>query len=235
MKNKFFVLCSLIFMIGSNAAYCQNDTDSVANELNLMNNKNSKKYPSVYFSLSYIGWQGLPSNVKFEPNNNREVGVSKMFNLLKNKKHLNFALGFAASVANMHNNVQKWQFDSSGMLNPKNIIPDTLDNHKLTLSYIYIPFELKYRFGNLDKKQPYIIGLGAKVGSLLYASERTKDADIKIRKRLRDGISKINYGAYAYFGYKFVGIIAGYNFSPMFDSEHSPTVTNWTAGLTLMF
>lgn len=235
MFKKYLIYFSLLFLIFLGTAYGQNDTDSISTELNLMKNKNSAKYPGIYMSLSYIGWQGLPSNIKYQPNNNREVSITKVFNLIRNSKHLNIALGLSASIINLHNNVSKWQFDSGGIVNNTNILPDTLDKHKLTASYIYIPIELKYRFGKGLKKPLFIIGIGGKIGTLLYASERTKDGDIKIRKRVREGISKINYGAYAYFGYKFVGIIAGYNFSPMFDSDFSPSVTNWTTGLTLFF
>ena len=235
MIKKSIMFFFLICLICEGTAYSQNDSDSISGELKLMKKKNSKRFPATYLSLSYISWQGLPSNVKFQPNNNREVSVFQMFNLIKDSKHLNIALGLSASMINMHNNVNKWQFDSAGMVKGSEIIPDTLDKHKLTTASIYIPLELKYRFGKGTKKPPFIIGIGGKIGTLLFASERTKDGDIKIRERVREGISKINYGAYAYFGYKFVGIIAGYNFSPMFDSEHSPSVTNWTAGLALMF
>ena len=234
IKRSILFLC-LICLICSGSVYSQNDPDSISGEQKLMKKKNSTKFPAIYISLSYIGWQGLPSNVKFQPNNNREVSVFKMFNMIKNSKHLNIALGLSASFINMHNNVNKWQFDTAGKVKSPEVMPDTFDKHKLTAAYIYIPLELKYRFGKGGKKLPYIIGIGGKIGTLLFASERTKDGDIKIRERVREGISKINYGTYAFFGYKFVGIIAGYNFSPMFDADHSPSVTNWTAGLSLMF
>jgi hypothetical protein len=234
MIKKRMMLISLIYLISTCLAFSQDLPDSIKKEMSLMKNKNNTRYPSMYISLSYIGWNGLPSNVEFQPNNNREVGFYKLFNLKKHSEHFNLALGLSASVFNMHNNVRRWQFDPSGEVTSSEILPDTFDKHKLTAWYMYIPLEMKYKFGKGIKK-PFMIGIGGKIGTLIYASTKIEKGDINIQERLRKGISKINYGIYGYFGYKFVGIIAGYNFSPMFDADHSPDVTNWTTGLALMF
>jgi len=234
MIKKSMMLLSLICLISAGSVFSQNEPDSNNPEKSLMKNKNNTHFPSIYFEVSYIGWNGLPSNVAFQPNNNREVSIYKLFNVLKNTTHFNIALGLSASVFNMHNNVKKWEFDSTGMVKSSEIVPDTLDKHKLTAWYLYIPLEIKYKFGKGPKK-PFVIAIGGKIGTLIYASTKTKDDDIKIQERIREGISKLSYGVYGYFGYKFVGIIAGYNFSPMFDADHSPAITNWTTGLALMF
>jgi hypothetical protein len=221
--------------MSSETAFSQNNNDSLAKENMIMKIRKPKKYPSFYLSSSYLSWQGMPSNVEYNPNNNRELSVYKMFNLFRYSNHFNAALGVSASMMTMHNNVNKWQFDSSGLVSSSQIIPDTFDKRKLTAYYLYMPVEVKYRFGSKSRRPPFNIGLGGRIGALLYAGQKTKVGDIKIKEQVKDGLSKINYGAYAYFGYKFVGIMAGYNFSPMFDSDHSPDVTNWTVGVTFLF
>jgi hypothetical protein len=234
MIKKTNILIIAIIFSASLSAIAQDGRYSITIELPLMRNKNQTHFPSVYFSVSYLSWNGLPSNVQYQPNNNRGVDMYKMFNLLKNKSHFNLAAGLSASVINLHNNVLKWQFDSSSKVNSAYIMPDTFDRHKLTAWYLYVPVEVKYKFGSGIKK-PFVIAVGGKIGTAVFASVKSEKNDVKIQERIREGLSRINYGVYGYFGYKFVGIFGGYNFSPLFDSDYSPKVTNWSAGLGLIF
>ena len=156
MKKSIFILL-LISVACSGIAYSQNDSDSISSEQKLMKLKGKNSFPSIYMAISYLSWQGLPSNVAYQPNNNRELSIYKLFNMFRYAEHFNAALGLSASFQTMHNNVNKWEFDTNGMVNSSEIIPDTLDKHKLASTYLFLPFEIKYKFGK-GRKPPFIIG-----------------------------------------------------------------------------
>jgi hypothetical protein len=229
MKNKLFILIIALIPfqgIAQEDIFDPGDTVRFQNDMLVVN-------------LLSSTWLNAPEGVEMAP-----VSISSefyyMFPLFGKNSNISMAAGLGVSCENYHNNSLPG-LDS----NDATVFTPHTGNHeytknKLSVSYIDIPLEFRFRTNPNEKKRSFKISLGFRGGYLVadyikYVGEdfRTNTGKIVKFKEYRiENLSKIRYGAFARIGYGKVNLICNYTLSQFFEKDKGPEMVPLTFGLS---
>lgn len=175
-----------------------------------------------YFSITYNILQNLPTNVtstKFSPG--LSFGFLRDMPLNKNR-NIAIALGVGFSTNIYENNLYIYDINngSQGIVRRyEPILDDTYyDKNKLSLSYLEIPIEFRWRTSTPESHKFWRIYSGFKIGYLV--SDRyvfSNDVTTNIIKKNSD-LNKLQYGCYLSAGWNSINVYAYYSLNPIFKS-----------------
>jgi hypothetical protein len=118
------------------------------------------------------------------------------------------------------------------------LVPDDtlVSRSKLSLNYVDIPFELRFRLPKNEKGFGWKFAVGGRVGYLINAHEKiVSPQDIKIKTYHYPHITQWRYGVTARAGYGSVMLSAFYSLSPLFEPANSLSDQHaLTVGLTIV-
>ncbi|MEQ9188766.1 MAG: outer membrane beta-barrel protein [Cryomorphaceae bacterium] len=148
------------------------------------------------------------------------------------------AIGASIASHNYYLNAVVSRFDSAGTnYSEFKVVGDTiLARGKISVNYVDVPIELRFRTKENDKGLRWKFALGGKVGYRINVHEKIiNDKGIKIKTYDYPNVTEIRYGVTARAGYGAVMLSAYYSLSPFFDSANSFTDQNsFSIGLSIV-
>jgi len=223
MKRIFF---SILFVITCTMiVHAQTETDDIFGLL--ANTEKQKMRTEDYFISEVFSdiWQQTPQGLK-TATLNRGYNANILMDYPLGKSNFAFAIGLGLSFHNMYSNsILNREMDTIGNYTQNSVfteIPESFSykNNKLTLMYLDIPLEFRFRTKNLTDNFKFALGFkagyniknytkyhGDKLdGTLAHdggaASIKFKEYNIPNIENLRYGITaRIGYGRYNLFAY----------------------------------
>jgi hypothetical protein len=223
---------TILFLISfSFSVFSQNDTIKI----------DSTKYFSndqIVFDFNYDYWLNIANDIKISPYT-LSSNVHIMFPIAGQHSNVSLAAGIGLGTYNIKSNAQLLDTNDITFYS---IIPDTIEyqKNKLALSYVDIPFELRFRTNPREKGRSFKIYLGFKAGILLSSHTKYKGQDfsdnekeIKIKSFTVKNLTPFRYGITAKIGYGKFMINAFYSLSGLLDKDSGPEITPISIGITI--
>lgn len=229
-KYAFFLIFCLIFT-GLSAQEIETGYESEPESVTKL-----KKSDRVMLDLYYDVWQGIPSDITLK-------SIQPGFTLSSVQDfpigNSNFAVSIGAAITahNLH-------WDAGITLDTLGItqlykLPDDIEYkvNKFTLSYLEVPFEIRFRTKSVNTFRVYA---GFKYGILLQ--EHTKfrgddpnsDAEYKFKEYKHKNISKYTFGPTLRIGYKWFNLFAAYSMVPVFQKDKGPQMYPVSVGISVI-
>src|SRR5436190_15054478 len=165
------------------------------------------KQDRLVLDINLDNWDKTPEGVEVKTWRSR--GVNIMFTDEKQfgAGNVAFGWGIGFSSQNFHTNAAYFQddiADTSGFVP----IPDSIeyDLNKLSLNYLDIPLELRFRTNANAKGNRLKLALGFKLGVLLNAHMKFDDGDNKEKNYHLKNIPDLHYGLTARLGFGHIGV-----------------------------
>ncbi|MFA5417589.1 MAG: outer membrane beta-barrel protein [Bacteroidales bacterium] len=193
--------------------------------------ENAKRKITIGFDMFTDLWQNVPDNMDVRTIH-QGANVFGMYNFQINKGTSTFGIGLGISNHNLysHSRIDNIKADTI-VFSP---ITESFKRSKINLTYLDIPFELKFRFKNEMK-----LGVGFKIGYLISSKEKyvgnTPEQPTRVNVKLKT-ISQLQDYAYGFtfrVGYKSVNLFGYYQISQIFNNERGPELYPISVGITL--
>lgn len=105
--------------------------------------------------------------------------------------------------------------------------------NKLSVNYLDLPLELRFRTKPLAKNNSFKLAVGFKFGVLLQSHIKYEDDDGKVKFFHIDNLNKYRYGVNARMGYGVWGLNAYYSLIPLFDADKAPELVPLSFGISI--
>ena len=229
--RKIFIVLILFFSVS--ILFAQQDTSLSKKFLN----------EDLVLDVNYYKWLNYPQSITLK-NNCSEINVTAYFFLTGKEKNITVAMGGNIDAVNIYGNFFITK-DSAG--SPTlTTIPDSLNysKNKLTVAYIGMPLEIRFKTNNNIRKKNFKFTIGANIGYNLTAYRKYigdnffENSQEKIKVKLYDmpGISKVIGSLYVKMFYDKFGLNFRYNFTPFFNgvTDDIVKVNSFSAGLSVI-
>jgi len=169
-----------------------------------------------YFGLTYNKLQNTPSGLS---QNKFSSGITVGFlrDMPINKARTwAIALGLGYSLNNYNDNLFIDDSDAENLyFTDANV---TFDKNKLSLHYVDMPLEIRWRNSTPESHKFWRIYTGFKVSYLFYDRYKFTNSEGKILIKGNKDLNKIQYGTYVAMGWNTWNFYAYYGLNPMFKS-----------------
>lgn len=181
----------------------------------------------MYFSISYNFLQNKPDNFsQYSFSAGLTTGLLRDFPISKNR-HWSIAPGIGYSYSDLKQNIDFLSVSPSAS--------DVIVRSRLTLHYLELPLEIRWRNATPESHKFWRIHTGFKVsylvgGTFSYESKTIGDDSFKANEIA----NKLQYGAYVAFGFNTWNPYIYYGFNPIFDKNKTTlenNVTSFNVGL----
>jgi len=234
MKNLFFVFAFIISFSGIITA----QTEVQLNTFDDSNIKRKLSKDDFFISELFSDiWQEVPGNVKLQ-NLNRGYNAYVMMDNPIAKSNFSVAIGAGISFHNLYSNsLLKREIDSLGFYTGNTEFYEISDNYdysknKLTLMYIDVPVEIRFRTKDVLNSFKFSVGFKAGYNVKNYTKysgdklDGTLNRDgsfpkVKTKEYNIENIEKIRYGLTARIGYGKYNISAYYALTPLMKKNKS--------------
>jgi hypothetical protein len=194
--------------------------------------------------LGHLTWVGQPDSIhtKGIP---RSLNIYVMMNFpFKTNSHWSVALGPGIASDNMIFDKMTVGIKENTAGIRFNDVSDTshFKRYKLSVNFLEVPVELRYRFNPENDRKSVKITIGAKVGTLLNAHTKGKIlqnkgnqtiGDYTVKESSKQFFSKQRLSVMGRVGYGALSVFASYSITPVFKEGLGPTVRPLSIGLTL--
>jgi hypothetical protein len=176
----------------------------------------------IYFSISYNFLQNKPANFsQYSFSAGITTGVLRDFPISKNR-HWSIAPGIGYSYNDLKQNIDFLDVSTSAS--------DVIVRSRLTLHYLELPLEIRWRNATPESHKFWRIHTGFKVSYLMggifsYESNAIGDDSFKASEIA----NKFQYGAYIAFGFNTWNPYIYYGLNPIFDKNKTTLENNVTA------
>ncbi|MCC7233137.1 MAG: PorT family protein [Bacteroidia bacterium] len=192
------------------------------------------KQDKLILNLTSDNWMNLPAGIKAKPFRSRGFSFLLMGERLNTSGNVGIGMGFGISSQNVHTN---GSFDdvtdpSKTTFNP---IPDSMDYdlNKLSLNYVDLALELRFRTNeNADHKR-FKISAGIKGGILFQEHSKYKDSHGKIKSYGLDHLNSFQYGITGRIGYGTWAVTGYYALNGIFKKDKGPDLIPYSVGISL--
>lgn len=189
-----------------------------------------------YFGITYNVLQNRQKGVsqnKFAPS--FSLGFLRDMPINKNRT-IAIAAGIGYAINNYNQNILITKTDG---IPEYNIIDPEInfDKNKLTLHYVDVPIEFRWRTSTPESHIFWRVYTGIKVSYLVYDRSKYNDGNDKIIVTNNKDLNKFNYGAYIAMGRNTWNLTAYYGLNNIFKSAqlNDKTIDIKTLNLGLMF
>lgn len=167
-----------------------------------------------------------------------------MYDMIIKKSRFSFAPGIGIGTSHIYNNSQIVKTDSTSFFKPirdgdtkGGYQIDNLKGNKLTLIYLDVPLELRYRSKPNDKNKSFKMAVGIKAGVLVQNHFKTKFEDSfgdvkKIKDINQKDLLKFRAAATYRIGYGPFNVVASYSLTHLFKKDRGPEVTPFSIGIS---
>lgn len=218
--------------------------DSIIRKMLPASKKEAPSNDHFFIQLGHLSWTGQSDSIhtKGIP---RTLNIYLMLNFpFKTDPHWSVALGPGIASDNMYFDKMTVGIKDNTTSVQFHDVADTshFKRYKLSVNYLEVPVELRYRFNPNDDKKSVKIALGAKVGTLINAHVKGKVLQNSSDQTLNDYTLKESSKKYfskqrlSFMGRVGVGsfsLFASYSITPVFKEGLGPTVRPLTVGLTI--
>lgn len=176
----------------------------------------------IYFSISYNFLQNKPDNFsQYSFSAGITTGVLRDFPISKNR-HWSIAPGIGYSYNDLKQNIDFLAASGSSS--------DVIVRSRLTLHYLELPLEIRWRNATPESHKFWRIHTGFKVsylvgGTFSYESQTIGNDSFKASEIA----NKFQYGAYVAFGFNTWNPYIYYGLNPIFDKNKTTLENNVTA------
>lgn len=167
-----------------------------------------------------------------------------MYDMIIKKSSFSFAPGIGIGTSHIYNNSEIVKTDSTSFFRPigdgdtkGGYTINNLKGNKLTLVYLDVPLELRYRAKPNDKNKAFKMAIGIKGSVLVQNHTKTKFTDsLGDTKKIKDINNKdlLKFKAAATFriGYGPFNVLAAYSLTNLFKKDRGPVVTPFSLGIS---
>lgn len=176
----------------------------------------------IYFSISYNFLQNKPDNFsQYSFSAGLTTGLLRDFPISKNR-HWSIAPGIGYSYNDLKQNID--------FLGASSTSSDVIVRSRLTLHYLELPLEIRWRNATPQSHKFWRIHTGFKVsylvgGTFSYESNTIGNGNFKATEIA----NKFQYGAYIAFGFNTWNPYIYYGLNPIFDKNKTTLENNVTA------
>ena len=168
-----------------------------------------------YVGITYNTLQNLPSGIsqnKFAPSFSfgflRDMPINK-------KRTFAVAAGLGYAINNYNENFLITEISG---ITAYNNITTSYDKNKLTLHYVDLPIEFRWRNSTPESHKFWRIYTGFKVGYLLFDKAKYKDGSNTIKVYNNLDLNKLQYGTYISAGNNTLNFYVYYGLNPIFKT-----------------
>ncbi len=184
-------------------------------------------------------WSDLPADMDPQAIN-RGISIDYIQEFPISTSNFSVAAGFGFSSHNLYSdNLFVWDDDDDGNYHFEKIPEDQeYDNNKLSLNYLNIPLEIRYRTRNTPRT--FRIHAGVKGGWLVsghtkYKGETEPDErEIKVKEKSLDNINPFLIGVYGRIGYGRVNLNAYMSMTDIFTDNNAEGANFMSVGLSFI-
>lgn len=201
----------------------------------------TEKFDRIAIDIKTDQWLNVPNGVKTEL---YSIGVSAFFYKdipLSQKSNIAFAFGLGLTSDNIHhtgtfkissNNPENKSYTSLISYNKKYRI------NKLTLNYIEVPIELRFRTMNksMEERQRFNFRFypGFKVGYLMGNHTKRTDNASKIKVYRTPNTLAYRYGPTLRIGFNKISFVAFYSLTGIFEKGKGDELNTFSLGVSWM-
>lgn len=187
----------------------------------------------MVLELTFDNWDKTPEGIELKGGRSRGVNIMFTDEAQFAKGHMAFAWGIGFSSQNFHTNGQYYQ-DNNADTSGFTPYPDSVkyDLNKLSLNYIDIPLELRFRTSADTKGRHLKLALGFKLGVLVNAHTKFDDGDIKYKTYHLDNIPDLHYGLTARLGFGRIGVSYFRSLTMLFADGEGMEITPYSIGIS---
>jgi hypothetical protein len=238
MKNQFnsrllrlYIMTAFVFMAWlPGRISAQIVSDAVKPKLSNWQSKQDR----LVLDINLDNWNKSPDGVEVKTWRSR--GVNIMFTDEKQfgAGNVAFAWGIGFSSQNFHTNgelMQDINADSS-YFSPARLDTINYDLNKLSLNYLDIPLELRFRTNANAKGNRLKLALGFKLGVLLNAHTKFDDGDTKVKTYHLKNIPDLHYGLTARLGFGHIGVSYFMSLTTLFNEGEGKKIFPYSIGLS---
>ncbi len=191
-----------------------------------------------YLNITYNTLQKRPDGLK---QNKLSPGLAIGFlrDMPLNKKRttaLAAGLGYSLSVYNQNLGIiDVNEVTTYSILDPDNI---TFSKNKLSLHYVDLPIEFRWRNSTPDSHKFWRVHLGLKLSYLFYDQYKLESSQGNVGQTNLDDLNDFHYGVYLATGWNTWNIYAYYGLNPLFKSSakiENQAIEMNTANFGIMF
>lgn len=190
------------------------------------------KQDRFVLDINLDNWDKSPEGVKVKGFRSRGVNIMFLDERPFGKGNVAFAWGLGFSSQNFHTNADYFQdddADTSGF-SPLNI---EYDLNKLSLNYIDVPFELRFRTNANAKGKRLKLSAGFKIGVLVNAHTKFNNGAYKVKRYHLKNIPDWHYGLSARLGFGKIGVSCFYSLTKLFNDGEGMEITPYSIGLSI--
>ncbi len=230
MKNIFSLIVMAHLMISTILAQNVELNESVPK---------TKMRPSdhIVVSLFTDAWSGLPDNMDTYFIN-RGIAFDYLQELPLGKSNFSIAAGLGLSSHNLYSdNIYEWNIENNNYY----FVPIQTDadykNNKLSLNYINVPVEFRFRTRNLPKT--FRIHAGIKGGYLInahtkYFGDNEQGREIKTKEKSLENIESFLLGLNGRIGYGRINVSAFMSLTEIFKDNNAQDAEFISLGLSVI-
>lgn len=195
-----------------------------------------KKKPAakqrILVNVNADNWIQTSGYYDINPYNSRGVDIQLLYDYVIKKSQFSVALGGGFNSNNLHSNAFPRTFELEGggsytKMDTSYFSGVDIQTNKISLNYIDIPFELRWRSKRGKKiKKRWAVSVGFKVGFLVQSHTKTKTkqdvvlngANLGNKYKTYDieNLNIVKYGVTVRVGYANVYLLGYYGISPVF-------------------
>ncbi len=192
------------------------------------------KEDAAILEINLDNWTEAPDGIKIKTFRSRGIAIKYFSEKNLGKSSFHFAYGLGLNSNNVHHD-GFLAYDSSRVAKilPLNPAVDYKIN-KISLTYINIPLELRYRTKPLHKSNRIKVSGGFMGGLLINSHVKFKDDDGTFKAKKIEGILPYQYGVTARIGYGKYNVSGYYGLSNVFEDGKGPELTPYSIGISII-
>ncbi|MBK7853153.1 MAG: PorT family protein [Bacteroidetes bacterium] len=222
-----FFLCSII-----QAKAGQTVEESSSGNLSL--SKITHRQDGLILNFTSDGWLTLPANITTKPLSSRGFAFYLMGEKMTPKG--NIGLGYGLGISSM--NVSSNGFFDDCTNSDKTLLhayPDSIDYdiNKISLNYLDLALELRFRTNENESHKRFKFSLGAKGGWLFQDHMKFKNGKDKSKVYNLDHLNDFQYGLTARIGYGKWALNGYYGLAGIFEKNKGPELIPFSVGISI--
>ena len=190
------------------------------------------KQDRFVLDINVDNWDKKPAGVEVKGLRSRGVNIMLMDEKVFGKGNVAFAWGLGFSSQNFHTNSSYFQDDN---VDTSGFIPLTIgyDVNKLSLNYIDIPIELRFRTNANAKGKRLKLSAGFKMGFLVNAHTKFDNGTLKVKTYHLQNIPDVHYGLSGRIGFGHIGVSYFYSLTKLFNKDEGMQITPYSIGISI--
>lgn len=227
MKKLFILTASFIFALSAIAS---------APDSTVTKKKPAAAKDRILIGAGFANWLNAPAGVNVKFAGSRSFDAAVMYDQPLGTSPISLALGLGFSAQNISSNAQ---FLKDSVTGATSLVPyadsvySDIKRNKISMSYLTVPFELRFRSKPDKAYRRWNVAAGFKFGLLVQSHSKYQDSNVKTKSYPVDNLNLLNYGPTFRFGYGQVSLYGYYALSNVFENGKGPWVTPFNFGLVL--